>query len=234
MDERMQNRSYISTEEIDQLVTKKIAGVFGWMVLGLFVTLATSIFTLTNPVLLNLAYKYMFAFIIGELALVFILSMRVYHMSTAKSRALFLFYSALNGITLSLIAIVYTGVSILYTFAGAMAIFLIMAIYGYTTKEDLSKFGNLLKVGLISLIIVSVVNIFLKSPTLYWIISYMGVLIFIGLIGYDVNRIKNNITVAVSQDISVVDKVSIIGALALYLDFINLFLYLLRIFGKKR
>jgi FtsH-binding integral membrane protein len=181
-----------------------------------------------------MAYKYMFAFIIGELALVFILSMRVYHMSTAKSRILFLLYSALNGITLSLIAIVYTGVSILYTFVGALAIFLIMAIYGYTTKEDLSKFGNLLKVGLITLIILSVVNIFLKATALYWVISYMGVLIFIGLIGYDVNRIKNNIMVAVSQDMAVVDKVSIIGALALYLDFINLFLYLLRIFGKKR
>jgi FtsH-binding integral membrane protein len=234
MDERMQNRGYLSTEEIEQLVTRKIAGVFGWMVLGLFVTLAASVFTLANPTLLNMAYKYMFAFIIGELALVFILSMRVYHMSTAKSRILFLLYSALNGITLSLIAIVYTGVSILYTFVGALAIFLIMAIYGYTTKEDLSKFGNLLKVGLITLIILSVVNIFLKATALYWVISYMGVLIFIGLIGYDVNRIKNNIMVAVSQDMAVVDKVSIIGALALYLDFINLFLYLLRIFGKKR
>jgi FtsH-binding integral membrane protein len=228
------NRGYISDEEISQLVTKKIAGVFGWMVLGLMVTVIAAFFTLANPTFLSFAFRYMIAFLIGEVALVFFLSMRVYHMSVSSSRILFLAYSALNGVTMSIIALAYTGASILYVFVGTLVLFVVMAVYGYTTKEDLSKFGNLLKSGLITLIILSLVNIFLKASFLYWIVSYLGVILFIALIGYDVNRIKKNIIIAAHEDIAVVDKVSIIGALALYLDFINLFLYLLRIFGKRK
>lgn len=230
----LENRNYISEEEISHLVTSKIAGVFGWMVLGLLITVAAAIFTLTSPALLNVVFRYMFVFLIGEVALVFFLSMRVYHMKASSSRILFLLYSALNGITLSIIAFAYTGASILYVFIGTLILFVVMAAYGYTTREDLSKFGSLLKSGLITLIILSLINIFLKAPALYWIVSYLGVIVFIALIGYDVNRIKQNIIVAAHEDLAVVDKVSIIGALALYLDFINLFLYLLRIFGRRK
>lgn len=229
------NNNYRTKEDLELLVGQKMKGVFLWMVVGLFFTIATAFYTLTNQSVLNFVYKAMMPIIIGEFALVFFLSMKVYTMDVGKSRLMFLIYSILNGMTLSIIAIVYTGDSIILAFGGTLLLFLIMAIYGYTTNEDLTKFGGLLKAGLITVIVLTLINLFLKLPFLYMIIPYIGVLVFIGLIGYDVNRIKKNIVeVALHGDDSVIEKVSIIGALALYLDFINLFLYILRIFGKKR
>ena len=231
----MVGRSYRSKEELEAVVGEKIKGVFLWMILGIFLTVATSYYTLTTAVLLAYVYKAFIPIIIGEFALVFILSMRVYKMSTSKSKFMFLLYSVLNGLTLSAVALIYTGASIIYALGGTLVIFTIMAVYGYATNEDLSRYGGLLKGGLITVILLSIINIFLKIPMMYMFISYLGVLVFIGLVGYDVNRIKNNIVAtALLEDESVVEKVSIIGALALYLDFINLFLYILRIFGRRR
>ena len=231
----MISRSYRSREELEVIVGQKMKGVFLWMIIGIFLTVATSYYTLTTPIVLSFVYKAMIPIIISEFALVFILSMRVYKMDTSKSKFMFLMYSVLNGLTLSAIALIYTGASIVYAFGGTLIIFTVMAVYGYATNEDLSKFGGLLRGGLVTVIVLSLINIFLKLPMMYMFISYLGVLVFIGLVGYDVNRIKNNIVAtALLEDESVVEKVSIVGALALYLDFINLFLYILRIFGKRR
>jgi len=229
------SRSYKTREDLELIVGQKMKGVFLWMVIGILLTVGTAYYTLTTPAVLNFVYKAMMPILIGEVALVFFLSMKVYKMDVSKSRMMFLLYSMLNGMTLSMIAIVYTGMSILYAFGGTTIIFTIMALYGYATNEDLTKFGGLLKAGLVTIIALSLLNMFLKIPFLYMIIPYLGVLVFIGLIGYDVNRIKHNIVnTALMEDEGVLEKVSIIGALALYLDFINLFLYILRIFGKKR
>lgn len=229
------SRSYKTREDLELIVGQKMKGVFLWMVIGILLTVGTAYYTLTTQVVLNFVYKAMMPILIGEVALVFFLSMKVYKMDVGKSRMMFLLYSMLNGMTLSMVAIVYTGMSILYAFGGTTIIFTIMALYGYATNEDLTKFGGLLKAGLVTIIALSLLNMFLKIPFLYMIIPYLGVLVFIGLIGYDVNRIKHNIVnTALMEDEGVLEKVSIIGALALYLDFINLFLYILRIFGKKR
>jgi len=231
----MINNSYRSKEELEDIVGQKMKGVFLWMIIGILMTVGTAYYTLTTPAVLRFVSKAMMPIIIGEFALVFMLSMRVYKMDISKSRMMFLLYSILNGLTLSVIALVYTGASIIYAFGGTLVIFTVMAVYGYATNEDLSKFGGLLRGGLLTVIVLSLINLFLKLPMMYMFISYLGVLVFIGLVGYDVNRIKNNIvSTALLEDESVVEKVSIIGALALYLDFINLFLYILRIFGKRR
>ncbi len=230
------SRSFESAERLQQIVGERMKQVFLWMVIGLFITIATAYYTLTNPSLFNIVARYSFPIIIGQLILVFTLSFKVYKMDVSTSRMMFLLYSFTNGLLLSGIAIVYTGSSILMVFGGTLTIFLIMAAYGYITNEDLSKYGSLLRGGLITIIILTVVNAFLiKAPMMYMMISYLGVLLFIGLIGYDVNRIKNSIVrVAMYEDEGVLDKISVIGALSLYLDFINLFLYLLRIFGRRR
>ena len=153
------NRSYRTREDLELIVGQKMKGVFLWMVLGILFTVGTAYYTLTTPVVLNFVYKAMMPIIIGELVLVFVLSMRVYKMDVAKSRMMFLLYSVLNGMTLSVIAIVYTGMSILYAFGGTTLIFVIMALYGYATNEDLTKFGGLLKAGLLTIIVLSLLNI---------------------------------------------------------------------------
>lgn len=229
------NTNYRTKEDLELIIGQRMKGVFLWMVVGIFFTVATAYYTYTTPTLLSFVSKAMMPIIIGELVLVFFLSMKVYTMDVKRSRGLFLLYSILNGMTLSIIALVYTGESIIIAFGGTLVLFLIMAIYGYTTNEDLTKYGGLLRVGIIIIIVLTIANFFLKLPFLYLIIPYIGVLVFIGLVGYDVNRIKNNIVaIALDGDDSILEKISIIGALALYLDFINLFLYVLRIFGKRK
>jgi FtsH-binding integral membrane protein len=154
-------------------------------------------------------------------------------MSASTATMIFIAYSALNGLTLSLIFVIYTAESIASTFFITAGTFAVMSIYGYTTKADLSKWGNLLFMGLVGILIASVVNIFLQDEMLYWITTYAGVLIFVGLTAYDTQKIKatNIIGNEGTEDDS---KEAIMGALTLYLDFINLFLYLLRIFGRKK
>ena len=148
---------------------------------------------------------------------------------------MFIFYSFLNGITLSLLVLLYDASSIIYAFGGTVVLFTVLAIYGYVTKEDLSKYSSILKAGLIALILMGVINIFLRSDGLMWISSILGVIVFIIFIAVDVNRIKNNVLYyAINEDMSIVDKIEIHGALSLYLDFVNLFIYILRIIGRKK
>jgi hypothetical protein len=175
-----------------------------------------------------------YGLIIAELALVFTLSARVAKMKASTATAMFIGYAALNGLTLSFIFLAYTQSSIASTFFICAATFVACSIYGMTTKRDLTSLGGFMTMGLIGIIIASVVNLFVRSSGMSMIISYVGVLVFVGLTAYDTQKLK---TMALSQpadlDAGVIRKGAIMGALSLYLDFINLFLMLLRILGNR-
>jgi len=175
-----------------------------------------------------------FGLIIAEFALVIAISARIQKMQASTATALFVLYSAINGATLSLIFLIYTASSITSTFFTCAGTFVACSVYGWTTKRDLTSVGGFMTMGLIGIIIASVVNIFLRSPAMYMIISYIGVIVFVGLTAYDTQHLKNMaITQPDGVEAAVVRKGAILGALKLYLDFINLFLMLLRIFGNR-
>ncbi len=208
--------------------------VFVKMGLGLLVTAIIAFLTASTPAILELIYGNSFIVIglcVVELILVFAVSGAINKMSTGVATALFYLYSAVNGLTMSVIFLAYTTSSIASTFFITAGTFGAMALYGYVTKSDLSKIGSILFMALIGLIIASIVNIFLGSSTLGWIISLVGVAVFVGLTAWDTQKIKN---MAAMTDVGQSGKVSTMGALMLYLDFINLFIYLLRIFGASR
>ena len=169
--------------------------------------------------------------LIAEIALVFSISARLNKISTTTANLLFYAYSILNGIVLSVIFLLFEFESIAQTFLITAGVFGAMSAYGYFTKSDLTKFGSFLMMALIGLIVCVVVNMFLDSSTLDWIISFAGVAIFIGLTAWDTQKIK---TMMAYSDGTNIGKIATIGALSLYLDFINLFLYLLRFFGASR
>jgi len=153
-------------------------------------------------------------------------------MSSSKAKSLFWIFSALWGLSLSSLLLVYTGASVARVFFITSATFGTMSIYGYTTKRDLTKLGSFLMMGLIGIIIASIVNMFMKSTMMYYVISIIGVLIFVGLTAYDTQKIKNMYLSSDSGEI--MGKKAVMGALTLYLDFINLFIMLLRLFGQRR
>ena len=169
---------------------------------------------------------------LAPLGIVFYMSFGINKMSSAKAQTVFWIFASLMGLSLSWILLVYTGVSVARVFFITSATFGAMSIYGYTTKRDLTKLGSFLMMGLIGIIIASLVNIFLKSSMMYFIISILGVLIFVGLTAYDTQKIKNMFVASDSGEL--VGKKAVMGALTLYLDFINLFIMLLRLFGQRR
>ena len=169
---------------------------------------------------------------LAPLGIVFYMSFGINKMSSAKAQTVFWIFASLMGLSLSWILLVYTGVSVARVFFITSATFGAMSIYGYTTKRDLTKLGSFLMMGLIGIIIASLVNIFLKSSMMYFIISILGVLIFVGLTAYDTQKIKN--MYLASDDSEILGKKAVMGALTLYLDFINLFIMLLRLFGQRR
>ena len=169
---------------------------------------------------------------LAPLGIVFYMSFGINKMSASKAQTVFWIFAALMGLSLSSILLVYTGLSVTRVFFISSATFGAMSIYGYTTKRDLTKFGSFLMMGLIGIIIASVVNIFMKSTMMYFVISILGVLIFVGLTAYDTQKIKNMYLVSDSGEI--MGKKAVMGALTLYLDFINLFIMLLRLFGQRR
>ena len=169
---------------------------------------------------------------LAPLAVVFYMSFGIAKMSASKAQTVFWIFASLMGLSLSSIFIAYTGTSITRVFFITAGTFGAMSIYGYTTKRDLTKFGSFLMMGLIGIIIASLVNIFMKSSMMYFIISILGVLIFVGLTAYDTQKIKNMYLVSDSGEL--MGKKAIMGALTLYLDFINLFIMLLRLFGQRR
>lgn len=171
--------------------------------------------------------------LIAQIGVVMWLSARLNSMSISAATLLFILYSVLMGVTMTTIFMIYTAASIASTFFITAGMFFVMSIVGFVTRIDLTRVGSILVMALIGIIIASVVNIFLNSETLYWIISYAGVIIFVGLTAYDTQKIKGMIAEYGAVD-EVGYKLALLGALTLYLDFINLFLFLLRIFGNRK
>jgi len=225
----------LHSEQTDTSVESKfLTQVFGWLSLGLAVTAVTSFAVLNSQTLIALIFGsgLFWGLIIGELALVWYLSSRIFKMSTGAAGTAFFVYSLLNGITLTPILHMYTGASIASTFVVCAGTFGATALYGYTTKKDLSSMGGLLMMALIGLIIASVVNIFLGSSLLYWGLTVLGIVIFVGLTAYDMQKIKDMSRGHFAGG-EMGEKASILGALTLYLDFINLFIMLLRLLGDR-
>ena len=224
------------TAQQEEIQRSFIVRVYGWMVIGLVITAMAAFVTLTVPGMLNTVFAnpyIFFGLLIGELVVVVVLSAAVNRLQPAVAALLFVGYAALNGVTLSFLMLIYTGTSVVLTFGVTACTFGIMTLFGFTTHRDLTKLGSLLMMALLGLVIASVANIFFASPALYWIVTYFGILIFIGLIAYDTQKLKQ-MSLAVSEDGGLTQKASIIGALKLYLDFVNLFLLLLRLLGKRR
>lgn len=241
----------VFVEKQEGTVAKKFfANVFLWMFIALGVSTLAALFMANSPAALNylinqptetsrgglsiLGYVAMFS----PLALVLLMSAGLSRLSYGALLGIFILYSVLTGISLSFILLIYTSGSVVACFAGAAGIFGIMAILGYTTNTDLTKFGPILMVGVIGLVIASVINMFLKSPGFDYIMSFFGVAIFTALTAYDVQKLKR-IGAGIEENgdqIAVTDtkKLAIMGALSLYLDFINIFLFLLRIFGSRK
>jgi hypothetical protein len=210
--------------------------VYGWMTAGLALTALASVLTLSSEAALQLIFGNKLVFyglIIGELGLVIAMSAAINRISSATATLMFLAYSALNGVTFASIFLVYTSSSIASTFMVASGTFAAMSLFGYATKRDLTGWGSFLFMGLIGIVIASVVNIFLNSAMITWVTSYLGVFVFVGLTAYDTQKIKM-IGQGGFADGESQKKAAILGALTLYLDFINLFLMLLRIMGDRR
>ena len=209
--------------------------VYVWMTFALAITGITAYLVATNETLLTLIYSHqavMWVLIIAELAIVIGVTAAINKISLPVATLLFVVYSVLNGALFSSIFLVYTMASIAKVFFITAGTFGAMSLYGYTTKSDLTSWGKILIMGVLGLIIATVVNIFLKSSGLEMIISYAGVLIFVGLTAYDTQKIKQMCLQAPDTG-ETMQKYALLGALSLYLDFINLFIYLLRIFGRR-
>ena len=219
---------------LDKISSTSVSTVnqsMGWMCVGLLITAFSALFVSSSSRLVNDLYSnglIFFGLITLELVLVVVLSTKVITMPFEEAIATFLLYSFLNGLTLSSIFLAYTSTSIVATFFVTAALFGVMAFYGYTTGRDLTAVGNLAFMALIGLIIASVVNFFLRSNTFSYVLSYLSIIIFIGLTAYDTQKIKQ---IGENSDSR---NLGILGALTLYLDFINIFLDILRLFGKAR
>jgi FtsH-binding integral membrane protein len=232
----MDNNDKYSARQIAAETQRYITKVYLWMSLALIITGGVAVWTASNPdlIALFLGNKYVFiGLLISEFLLVAFLVGWVKRMSPEVASFIFLSYSALNGFTFSVIFLTFTMSSIATTFFITAGTFAVMSIYGYFTNTDLTRWGNLLIMGLFGLVIASFINLLYQSETLDWITTYAGIFIFVGLIAYDTQKIKQmNI---IGNEGSDDDKrEAIIGALTLYLDFINLFLKLLRLFGRRK
>lgn len=228
--------TYIDLDSRDVLESV-LRQVYVWMTLGLFLTAGVATFVSASPLSQILAGQPLifFGLLIAELALVIGLSWGIKRLSTTTAISLFLLYAALNGLTLSVLFMVYSLGSIAYTFIASGTLFGVMSLIGYTTKIDLAKMGTFLLMGLIGLVIAMVVNIFWANSTLGWIVTFAGIFLFLGLTVFDTQRIKHMTAAALQQgDEDFEARLGILGALSLYLDFINLFLFLLRLTGRRR
>ena len=228
----LRNKDYAMSTAFPALMRK----VFVWMTLALAITGLTAYGVATSPTILSLIFSSnvtVFGLIIAEFALVFAISGAINRLSLSTATLLFILYSVINGATLSTIFLTFSVATISKVFFITAGTFGAMALVGYTTKTDLTSMGKLLFMALLGIIIASVVNMFVASSGLDLILSYVGVLVFVGLTAYDTQKIKQMCQAAPDAGESA-QKLALIGALSLYLDFINLFLYLLRIFGNNR
>ena len=209
--------------------------VYVWMSLALAITGITAYGVANSPGVISAIYGNQIVFwglMIAELALVFVVSGAINRLSLTTATLLFVLYSVINGVVLSSIFLIYTMTSIASVFFITAGTFAVMAFIGYTTKTDLSSIGKIVMMALIGLVIATLVNLFIKSEGFTLILSYVGVLVFAGLTAYDTQKIKQMLLQAPDAGEGA-QKMALLGALSLYLDFINLFIYLLRIFGKR-
>lgn len=229
------NTQQLTAEQVKSIQASFINKVYGWMALALAITGFVALRVVDSGFVETIAQNQIlfFGVILAELGLVFWLSGRINSMNASMAIGLFLLYSALNGLTFSILFLVYTSASIASTFFVTAGTFGVTSAYGYFTKKDLSSIGNIAFMGLIGIIIATIVNIFWHNEILYWAITYIGVLVFVGLTAYDTQKIKK---MSLEMDVESEEgsKGAIMGALALYLDFINMFIFLLRIFGNRR
>lgn len=219
--------------EDKELLSSFFSKVYMWMFAGLMLTAGVAFYIANIPgieVILFQNKLLFFGILFGQLFLVGGLSLRIHKLSATVATLLFLAYALLNGVTFSIFLLVYSTTSLASVFAITAGTFAVMSIIGFTTKQDLTSFGRILLMALIGIIIASIVNFFMKSEAMYWIISYVGVAVFVGLIAYDTQKLKALAYVDHEEDRK---KAAIIGALTLYLDFVLLFKYLLRLFGNR-
>lgn len=235
----MENNFYNQVEERAQSSALSfpalMSKVYLWMTLALVVTGMTAYYVASSPAILYAIVSNQIAFwglFIGELVLVFVLSSRIMSLSFVTASLMFVIYSIMNGVFFSFILLAYTEQSIATTFLITAGTFGAMSLFGFVTKRDLSTMGRILFMLLIGLIIATVVNIFMKAEGLALILNYAGVVIFVGLTAYDTQSIKQMLQE--HGDKEGAEKIALLGSLSLYLDFINLFIYLLRFFGESR
>jgi uncharacterized protein len=220
---------------VDTVVMGKFFNaVYAWMCAGLGVTALVAWSTANSPDLRSMAQSpaVLLAFVV-ELGLVFVISGAINRINAAVATSLFMVYSALNGFVLSGLFLRYSMDSLGGTFLITAGAFGVMSLYGYVTKADLTRLGSLLFMALIGIVLASLVNIFLHSSLLYWGVTYLGVLVFVGLTAYDTQRLKM-IAAQTANNPALANRMAVVGSLMLYLDFINLFLMLLRLMGNRR
>ncbi len=243
-DNRLVRGATTVADTMDAGLRAHMLRVYNYMVGALALTGAVAYGVANTPALLNMIYQVApngalqptilgWIVMLAPIGLVLLLSMRINHMSQGAAQATFWGYAALVGASLASILIAYTGASVAMTFFVTAGTFGAMSLWGYTTKRDLTGFGSFLFMGLIGILLASLANMFFKSPVVDFVVSILGVLIFTGLTAWDTQKIKNTYY-AVGGDVAVAGKAAIMGALALYLDFLNIFLFLLRFLGNRR
>lgn len=236
MNDRSKNRTLLGVERSALAFSEGLRiymlSVYNYMALGLGLTGGVALLVVSSPALLHAIMPMMWLFVLAPLGLVFFLSFRINAIQYSTAQMLFWLYAALNGVAFSVIFLAYTYESIARVFFITAGMFAAMSLYGYTTKRDLTSMGSFLFMGLIGIILASIVNIFVASNMLQFIVSVAGVLIFTGLTAYDTQSIKDGYMEGASAEVA--GKSAIFGALRLYLDFINLFLMLLRLVGDRR
>lgn len=246
-DNRLVRGATTAADTMDMGLRAHMLRVYNYMTGALALTGVMAYGVANTPALLNALYQQVataqgyalqptilgWIVMLAPIGLVMLLSFRIAHMSLGAAQATFWGYAALLGASLASIFIVYTGASIALTFFVTAATFGTMSLYGYTTKRDLTKFGSFLFMGLIGLLIASLANMFFKSPAINFVVSVLGVLIFTGLTAWDTQKIKNAYY-EVGHDVGMAGKAAIMGALSLYMDFLNIFLFLLRFLGNRR
>ena len=233
----MENNEIRYSDQVsDAVFSLLMRKVYSWMTIALFITGITAYVVSSNHAFMEMLYTNSIArwgLIIAQLGTVIVLTTRIQRMSIQLATSIFILYSFLTGITFSTIFAIYTQQSIASTFLIAAAVFLVTSIYGWVTKRDLTKIGSLAFMGLMGIILASVINFFLQSTMMMLIVSYIAVVIFVGLIAYDTQKLKQ-LALQCEGDEDMTHRFALIGALSLYLDLINLFIQLLNILGRRR
>ena len=227
-------RTFGSADTLVERVSPFLRAVYGWMFAGLAITAVTASLVASSPGLVAalVANRLLFwVLVLAQLGIVFALSARVERLAPSTASALFIVYSALTGVTLSLVLLAFTGESIATTFVVTGGMFGALALYGSATRRDLSGLGSFLFMGLVGLVLASIVGLFWQNDALQFLISFVGVIVFTGLTAFDAQRLK---AMALAMPGGQTGSYAVVGALALYLDFINLFLFLLRFLGQRR